>query len=86
MIPLMIVSLLCTYGMVGCAYYGFLCRETPMAFILYGTLPLTAAVVVLCIANIVCASRSCRRAGAAEAVRLCRLGGCGSCWKCRTSC
>ena len=67
MIPLMTVSLLCTYGMVGCAYYGFLCAETPMAFILYGTLPLTAAVAVLCAANILCAVRACRRAGAAEA-------------------
>ena len=44
-----------------------------MAFILYGTLPLTAAVAVLCAANIVCAVRACRRAGAGEAVRLCRL-------------
>ena len=41
-LPLLVLSLICTYGMVGCAYYGFLCRETPMAFILYGTLPLTA--------------------------------------------
>ena len=45
-----------------------------MAFILYGTLPLTAAVAVLCAANIVCAVWACRRAGAEEAVRLCRLG------------
>lgn len=74
MIPLLAISLLCTYGMVGCAYYGFLCTETPMAFILYGTLPLTAAVAVLCAANILWAVRACRRAGAAEAVRLCRLG------------
>lgn len=74
MIPLLAISLLCTYGMVGCAYYGFLCTETPMAFILYGTLPLTAAVAVLCAANILWAVRACRRAGAAEAVCLCRLG------------
>lgn len=24
------LSLLCTYGMVGCAYYGFLCTGHPM--------------------------------------------------------
>lgn len=74
MILLLAISLLCTYGMIGCAYFGYLYTETPMAFILYGTLPLTAAVAVLCAANIVCAVWACRRAGAEEAVRLCRLG------------
>ena len=74
MILLLAISLLCTYGMIGCAYFGYLYTETPMAFILYGTLPLTAAVAVLCAANIVCAVWACRRAGAGEAVRLCRLG------------
>lgn len=74
MIPLLAISLLCTYGMVGCAYFGFLCTEAPMEFILWGTLPLTAAVAVLCAANILWAVRACRRAGAAEAVCLCRLG------------
>lgn len=69
-----ILSLLCTYGMVGCAYYGFLCTDHPMAFVLYGTLPLTAAVAVLCIINIVCAVRACWGAGSAEAVRLSGLG------------
>ena len=74
MIPLLAGSLLCTYGMIGCAYFGYLHTGTPMAFILYGTLPLTAAVAVLCAANIMCAVRACRRAGAGEAVLLCRLG------------
>lgn len=72
------LSLLCTYGMVGCAYIGFLYTETPMTLILYGTLPFTAAVAVLCVINIVCAARACRRKGAAEAVRLC---GAGMAWK-----
>ena len=46
---LMALSLLCTYGMVGCAYAGFLYTESPMALVLYGTLPMTAAVLVLCV-------------------------------------
>lgn len=50
-----LLSLLCAYGMVGCAYLGVLCTDEPMALILWGTLPLTAAAAVLCIANIVCA-------------------------------
>ena len=28
MIPLLAVSLLCTYGMIGCAYFGYLHTET----------------------------------------------------------
>lgn len=43
-------------------------------FILYGTLPLTAAVAVLCAVNIVCAVRAYRGTGAAEAVRLYGMG------------
>lgn len=69
-----LLSLLCTYGMVGCAYYGFLYTDAPAALLLYGTLPLTAAVALLCAVNIVCAVRACGRAGAAEAVRLSGLG------------
>ena len=74
MIPLLAISLLCTYGMVGCAYFGFLCTEAPMEFILWGTLPLTAAVAVLCAANIFCAGRICRKAGMRELARLSRIG------------
>lgn len=72
------LSLLCTYGMVGCAYYGYLYTEDPMSLILRGTLPLTAAVAVLCAVNIACAVRACARAGAKEAVR---LSGMGLVWK-----
>lgn len=74
----MLLTLLCTYGMVGCAYIGFLYTEDPMALILYSTLPLTAAVVVLCVINIICAVRTCQKADAAKAVR---LAGLGMAWK-----
>ena len=74
----MALSLLCTYGMVGCAYAGFLYTESPMALVLYGTLPMTAAVLVLCVCNHVSAARFGRKADLAGAVR---LAGAGLVWK-----
>ena len=75
---LLVLSLLCTYGMVGCAYFGFLYTESPMALVLYGTLPLTAAVLVLCVCNHGSAARAGRRADLPGAVR---LAGAGLVWK-----
>ena len=70
-----LLSLLFTYGMVGCAYIGFLCTESPMTLILYGTLPLTAAVAALCIINVTCAVRVRRSVGESH------LSGLGLVWK-----
>lgn len=66
------LSLLCTYGMVGCTYWGFLGGTYPVRWLLYGSLPLTGVVAVLCAVNLVCAVRACRRNTAA--LRLSRLG------------
>ena len=77
-LPLLVLSLFCTYGMVGCAYVGFLYTETPMTLVLCGTLPLTAAVSVLCACHFVSAARAGHRADLAGAVR---LAGGGLVWK-----
>ncbi|MDY3282836.1 hypothetical protein [Dysosmobacter sp.] len=71
---LLALSLLCTYGMVGCAYVGYLYTESPMALILYGTLPLTAAVLVLCVCNLVSAFRSGRKSDLPGAARMAAAG------------
>lgn len=75
---LLVLSLLCTYGMVGCAYFGFLYTESPMTFVLFGTLPLTAAVLVLCVCNHFSAAQAGRGADLPGAVR---LAGAGLVWK-----
>ena len=62
-------TLLCTYGMVGCAVYGFAVRES-LDLVFYGTLPLTGLCGLLCIIHIVLASRLAGREGA---MPLCRL-------------
>ena len=77
-LPLLALSLICTYGMVGCAYFGFLYTESPMAPVLYGTLPLTAAVLVLCVCNFISAARIGRKADLTGAAR---LAGAGLVWK-----
>ena len=72
-----LLSLACTYGMVACAYWGFRTAELT-AWLTRGTLPLTGAVLVLCVVNLVCAVRAGRRAGWAEARR---LSGLALAWK-----
>ena len=62
-------TLLCTYGMVGCAVYSFVARES-LDLVFYGTLPLTVLCGLLCVVHIVLASRL---AGREEAMPLCRL-------------
>lgn len=62
-------TLLCTYGMVGCAVYGFAVRES-LDLIFYGTLPLTGLCGLLCITHVILALRL---AGREEAMPLCRL-------------
>ena len=62
-------TLLCTYGMVGCAVYGFAVQES-MDLVFYGTLPLTGLCGLLCIAHVVLALRLAGREGA---IPLCRL-------------
>lgn len=62
-------TLLCTYGMVGCAVYSFVVRES-LDLVFYGTLPLTGLCGLLCIAHIVLALRLAGREGA---MPLCRL-------------
>ena len=62
-------TLLCTYGMVGCAVYSFIARES-LDLVFYGTLPLTVLCAVLCIFHIALAVRL---AGREEAGTLCRL-------------
>ena len=73
-LPLLALSLICTYGMVGCAYFGFLYTDSPMAPVLYGTLPLTAAVLVLCVCNLVSAFRSGRKSDLPGAARMAAAG------------
>lgn len=77
-LPLLALSLICTYGMVGCAYFGFLYTDSPMAPVLYGTLPLTAAVLVLCVCSFISAARIGRKADLTGAAR---LAGAGLVWK-----
>ena len=62
-------TLLCTYGMVGCAVYSIVVRES-LDLVFYGTLPLTGLCGLLCVVHIVLASRL---AGREEAMPLCRL-------------
>ena len=62
-------TLLCTYGMVGCAVYSFVARES-LDLVFYGTLPLTVLCGLLCVVHIVLASHL---AGREEAMPLCRL-------------
>ena len=62
-------TLLCTYGMVGCAVYSFVVRES-LDLVFYGTLPLTVLCGLLCVVHIVLASHL---AGREEAMPLCRL-------------
>ena len=62
-------TLLCTYGMVGCAVYSFAVRES-LDLIFRGTLPLTGVCGLLCVIHIVLALRL---AGREEAGALCRL-------------
>lgn len=62
-------TLLCTYGMVGCAVYGFAVRVS-LDLIFYGTLPLTGLCGLLCIAHVILALRLADREGA---MPLCRL-------------
>ena len=68
------LSLLCTYGMVSCAYWGFFGGTYPVKWLLYGSLPLTGAVLALCVVNLVRAVRACRGAGWEETLRLSRIG------------
>lgn len=69
-----LLSLICTYAMIGCAYYEFL--GAPSRSYLPVVLVLTAAVAVLCIVNIVCAVRAYRRGETAQ-----RLSLIGLVWK-----
>ena len=62
-------TLLCTYGMVGCAVYSFAVRKS-LDLVFYGTLPLTVLCGLLCVVHIVLASRL---AGREEAMTLCHL-------------
>lgn len=62
-------TLLCTYGMVGCAVYSFVARES-LDLVFYGTLPLTVLCGLLCVVHIILASHL---AGREEAMPLCRL-------------
>ena len=48
------VTLLCTYGMVGCAVYSFAVRES-LDLVFDGTLPLTGLCGLLCVVHIVLA-------------------------------
>ena len=65
-------TILCTYGMVGCALYSFAVRGD-LELVLYGTLPLTLACALLCVFHIVLALRL---SGTAEAKGL----GCLALW------
>ena len=62
-------TFLCTYGMVGCAVYSFVARES-LDLVFDGTLPLTVLCGLLCVVHIVLASHL---AGREEAMPLCRL-------------
>lgn len=74
-------TLLCTYGMVGCAVYSFAVRES-LDLVFDGTLPLTGLCGLLCVVHIVLALRLAGREGA---MPLCRLAlGWGSSWRSRT--
>ena len=60
---LALATILCTYGMVGCAVYSFAVRGD-LELVLYGTLPLTLACALLCVSRSVLAPRL---SGTAEA-------------------
>ena len=67
------LSLLCTYGMLGCGY-GIFLGSDHASFWMGGMAVLAAAVLALCVFNIVCAVKCCKDVSAENMVRLSRTG------------
>ena len=67
------LSLLLDYGMIGCTWYAFL-RAESLSPVFYGTLPLFAAVAVVCTVTLVWAVGHGRRWSREESIRVFRLG------------